>query len=69
MVDSSEFSIPTPQELRELRHATGLTMREAAERADVATDSIRRWEHGIHSPRICDARKLLELYADEYDGG
>jgi predicted transcriptional regulator len=68
LCDPSEWTLPTPQELRELRILAGLTIREAADRADVAPDSVRRWEQGEHSPRLCDVRTLIECYTDAADG-
>jgi len=63
-----DYVLPTGQELRELRILSGLTIREAADRAGVSTNSIQRWENDEITPRIGDARTLLEIYAEVSDG-
>jgi transcriptional regulator with XRE-family HTH domain len=55
---------PTPQSLgayiRRLRKARGLTQEELAERCELATDTIRRLEHGSFSPSLRTLRKLAK---------
>ncbi|WP_157969603.1 helix-turn-helix domain-containing protein [Haloplanus rubicundus] len=61
----SEWKLPTPEELRELRILSGLTIREVAHRIDVSPDSVRRWEKGQHSPRLTDVRVIVEVCLGE----
>jgi transcriptional regulator with XRE-family HTH domain len=55
---------PTPKPfgayVRHLRDARGLTQERLAERCDLATDTIRRLEHGTFSPSLRTLRKLAK---------
>jgi predicted transcriptional regulator len=68
LCDPSDLTLPTPQQLRELRILSGLTIREVAEQADVSPDSVWRWEQGERSPRLSDVRTLVELYDENRNG-
>jgi transcriptional regulator with XRE-family HTH domain len=67
---------PTPKPfgayVRRLREARGLTQEKLAERCDLATDTIRRLEHGTFSPSLRTLRKLAKGFeqsvAQLFDG-
>ncbi|RDZ97815.1 hypothetical protein DEQ92_21215 [Haloferax sp. Atlit-6N] len=61
----NEFDVPSPRQLRAMRYLSDLTIRQVADRADISTDSVWRWEQGVQSPRLCDVRSLLQIYQDE----
>ncbi len=50
-------------ELRRLREAAGLTIRQVAEQLECSTAKLSRIENGQVSVRIQDAREMLDLYA------
>lgn len=44
------------------RESAGLRIEEAATRAEVETDKLRRWEEGEEHPTVAKLRKLGEIY-------
>jgi transcriptional regulator with XRE-family HTH domain len=51
-----------PAVLRTLRHWSGLTQRQVAERCGCSTEAVRAWESGRGTPRAAGRRRLEELY-------
>jgi len=51
-----------PAVLRELRAASGLSLRDVAEKADVNPDSLFTWEKGQHKPLMANFIKLMRFY-------
>ena len=57
--------LPTPENLRRLRKAAGLTQAELAKRAGVSQSLIARIEAGTVNPRLSTLRKILSAL-EEY---
>jgi len=53
--------IPSPEELKRLRIAAGLTQKELAKLAGVSQSLIARIERGTVNPRISTLRKILNV--------
>jgi predicted transcriptional regulator len=56
---------PTPDELRALLKARGLTQREFAERAGLARSTVSRWATGALSPIPCWVGWLLTVLPEK----
>jgi len=48
--------------LRTARHAAGLKIAAVAVAIDCTTDTIYRWEQGVHEPSLAILRRLADLY-------
>ena len=59
------ISLPTPEELRRLRRAAGLSQAELARRAGVSQSLIARIESGSVNPRLSTLRRILSAL-EEY---
>ena len=57
-------SLPTPEELKELRKKAGLTQKELARRAGVSQSLIARIESGSVDPRLSTLRRILQAIED-----
>jgi len=66
--DPARFSVPDARDLRAMRLVARLTIREAAAEVGVREKTLRRWEQGVNSPRLCDVQALLALYERKLDG-
>jgi len=55
----AEASLPTPEDVRKLRRAAGLTQKELAERAAVSQSLVARIEGGSVDPRLSTLKKIL----------
>jgi len=47
--------------IRELRVARGLTQRQFANRVDVSTECVRRWERGISRPTKRHVQQIADV--------
>jgi|GEM_PF-2176028 len=54
-----------PQEIRAIRHLTGLTQSEFAKSLGVALLTINRWEKGHSIPARDNIKKLEKLIGDD----
>lgn len=50
-----------PEQIRELRRALGMSLREFGEEVGVWGESVWRWEHGRTRPSRFSLRRLWEL--------
>jgi len=66
--DPARFDVPDARDLRAMRIIAQLTMQDAATAVGVDIDTIRRWEQGETSPRLCDVQSLISVYRDEFNG-
>jgi RNA polymerase sigma factor (sigma-70 family) len=57
---------PLPAALRELRKSIPLSQRGLARKMDMTQRDVRGWESGRHIPEAKNLRKLVGLYAEEY---
>ncbi|MBX6770897.1 MAG: helix-turn-helix domain-containing protein [Chloroflexi bacterium] len=51
----------TPEQIRELRQALGMSLKEFGEAVGVWGESVWRWEHGRTRPHRLVLRRLWEL--------
>ncbi|PGU06694.1 transcriptional regulator [Bacillus cereus] len=54
-----------PQEIRAIRHLTGLTQTEFANSLDVTLLTVSRWEKGHSIPARDNIKKLEKLIGDD----
>lgn len=54
-------AVYSPQELRELRLATGLSQETAARAIGITGKTIYRWENGLCRPRVRELRRLARF--------
>jgi len=66
--DPDRFEVPSGSDLRELRLIAGLSLSNAAARAEISTETLRRWEREQFEPRVSDCETLLDIYRDAMDG-
>lgn len=52
--------------LRMLRAGTEMTQEEAAQKLDIATSTLSKWENGKSFPDVPEIKKLEELYNVSY---
>lgn len=52
----------TGRNLRAARHAAGLKIAVVAVALGCTTDTVYRWEQGLHEPPLATLRRLAELY-------
>ncbi len=61
----SEFRIPYPHELQELRRKVGLTQSQLAERVGISQSLIARIERGKVNPSVDTLKKILNIIEKE----
>ncbi len=61
----SEFRVPTPKELQELRKKVGLTQKELANRVGISQSLVARIENGQVSPSIITLKRILSAIEDQ----
>ena len=54
------MSLPTPEELRQMRKKAGLTQKELAKRAGVSQSLIARIEAGTVDPRLSTLKRIIQ---------
>lgn len=59
---ATELAPITPSVLRWARESIGVSVDEAAKRADVTTDRVLQWEAGEAEPTVAKLRQLAKLY-------
>lgn len=52
--------------LRMLRAGTKMTQEEVAQKLDIATSTLSKWENGKSFPDVPEIKKLEELYNVSY---
>ncbi len=57
----TEFRVPTPQELQDLRKRVGLTQAELAERVGISQSLVARIEKGRVNPSVVTLRRILSV--------
>lgn len=66
-VSQSNQSIVIGAQLRKARKLLGLTVKEAAQEADVSPQHIENWEKGTSQPNLQQIEGLANLYGREID--
>ena len=61
----SEFRVPTPKELQELRKKVGLTQEELATRVGISQSLVARIENGQVNPSIITLKRILSVIEDQ----
>jgi len=61
----SEFRVPTPKELQELRKKVGLTQEELAARVGISQSLVARIENGQVNPSIITLKRILSVIEDQ----
>lgn len=61
----SEFRVPTPKELQELRKKVGLTQEELAARVGISQSLVARIENGQVNPSIITLKRILSAIEDQ----
>ncbi|MFX0079135.1 MAG: helix-turn-helix domain-containing protein [Candidatus Hermodarchaeota archaeon] len=61
----SEFRVPTPKELQELRKKVGLTQEELAARVGISQSLVARIEKGQVNPSIITLKRILSAIEDQ----
>jgi predicted transcriptional regulator len=61
----SEFRVPTPKELQDLRKKVGLTQKELANRAGISQSLVARIEKGQVNPSIITLKRILNVIEDQ----
>lgn len=64
----SEFRVPTPKELQELRKKVGLTQEELATRVGISQSLVARIENGQVNPSIITLKRILSVIEDQKQG-
>ena len=49
------------QQLRKIRKRTGITQEELAEKLNISSKTVQRWEWGERTPRMQEIKKLCEV--------
>jgi len=62
MPEPQQSATHTGRNLRAARHAAGLKIAEVAVALGCTTDTIYRWEQGVHEPPLSTLRRLATLY-------
>lgn len=62
--EDREFALRLGGVLRELRAKTGWTQEQAAERANLPTAKLGRWERGDYAPKGYDLGRLFRFYEE-----
>jgi transcriptional regulator with XRE-family HTH domain len=53
--------------MRGLREEIELTPEQLAEKMDVSTTTVYRWESGMYNPDLPTMKRLVEIYGISYD--
>ncbi|MFX1299393.1 MAG: CBS domain-containing protein [Promethearchaeota archaeon] len=61
----SEFRVPTPKELQELRKKVGLTQEDLAARVGISQSLVARIENGQVNPSIITLKRILSVIEDQ----
>ena len=61
----TEFRVPTPKELQELRKKVGLTQAELAERVGISQSMVARIEKGQVNPSIFTLKRILSIIEEQ----
>ncbi|TRO55262.1 helix-turn-helix domain-containing protein, partial [Candidatus Bathyarchaeota archaeon] len=57
----TEFRVPSPKELQELRKQVGLTQSELAERVGISQSLVARIEKGQVNPSVSTLKRILNV--------
>ena len=49
------------QQLRKIRKRTGTTQEELAEKLNISSKTVQRWEWGERTPRMEEVKKIAEV--------